>query len=189
MREGRATRFAARDLLPCPFLPPFRAGLDYRHLRAHRGGQGGNIIPAALEYAQTLWMAELPARSILALTRALYAMPPHAEDAAYPVPYAALAWICQTHAGRGAGFLGNPRISFQHQAQRMRLAPVEQRRARAWAAWFIAARALPDFPDDVRSEAERPTGREVAASLRQQTSPAEADLWQGVVSIISNRSA
>lgn len=157
-----------------------RSGLDYRHLRIHRGGAETGIVFAALEYAQSLWMAVLPARSILALTRALYAAPPHSKDAIYPVPYAALSWICQTHGGQGAGFLGNPRISFQHQAQRMRLEPVARRRARAWAAWYLAAQALPRFPDDALNLEERPTREGVAAALEAEASAAEALLWLNV---------
>ncbi|MCC5841086.1 MAG: hypothetical protein JJT96_13295 [Opitutales bacterium] len=151
--------------------------MDYRHLRIHRAGEGSGLIAAALEYAQALWMAGSPARSILALTRALYAAPPHTENAPYPVPYAALAWICRTHGGSGAGFLGNPRISFQHQAQRMRREPLERRRARAWAAWYLAAQALPKLPDDDRAKTELPSCGKIAEALQANSSMAEAVLW------------
>ena len=100
----------------------------------------------------------MPARAILALTRALYAAPPHSKDAIYPVPYAALSGICQTHGGQGAGFLGNPRISFQHQAQRMRLETgrpddVPARGPRG----ILAAQALPPgLPDDALKPGRAP---------------------------------
>ena len=53
--------------------------------------------------------------------------------AAWPLPYAAMAWLLQ-HTPPET-FIGNPRVHFQHLADRMNEPRREQRRWRAWACW------------------------------------------------------
>ncbi len=154
--------------------------MDYRDLRAHPRGAGTAYYTTALTYAQHLWTRGLPARAILALARALYTdLGPRARPP-LPLPYAALRWICANHPP--GSFLGNPRLSFQHQARRMRGPRLECRRARAWAAWKVCATSLPLLPDDWQDPLPPPDTAGIAASLRRHGHPGEADDWLAVVS-------
>jgi hypothetical protein len=121
-------------LPPCPHLPAFHAGLDWRALHRFREDERGEAFYfACLEYGQTLWSRGLAARSLLCLDRALGADLRGGEPVLrdWPLPYAAMAWlIAQTPP---EVFIGNPRVHFQHYAGRMNAPRREQRRWRAWA--------------------------------------------------------
>ena len=102
----------------------------------------------ALKYGHYLWLNSHAGRSLLALTRALYANVPEKAPvlAQWPLPYAALKWIVANHPTDS--FPGNPRISFQHQATRLRGERQALRRARAWAVWALIQKAKPTLPKD-----------------------------------------
>lgn len=168
-----------RVMPPCPHLPEAPETMDYRSLRCFPRGRGEGFHAAALTYAQYLWMEGLPARSILALARAFHGDQRTDTPLRPAMPYAALRWICERRPPDR--FLGNPRLSFQHQARRMggpRLAP---RRARAWAAWKVCATALPALPDDTRDPRPPPATERIADALREHGYPGETELWLGVV--------
>lgn len=168
-----------RVMPPCPHLPEAPETMDYRSLRCFPRGRGGGFHTAALTYAQYLWMKGLPARSILALARAFHADQPTDTALHPPMPYAALGWICEHRPPDR--FLGNPRLSFHHQARRTRGPRLAPRRARAWAAWKVCALALPALPDDVQDPRPPPAIECIAAALREHGCPGEAELWLGVV--------
>lgn len=136
-------------LLPvCPHLPDPGGLLDYRVLSRHGARRDAGFYESALFYAHHLWLAGHAGRSLLALTRALYADLPENDPilSAWPLPYEAVAWILTHHDSDD--FPGNPRLSFQHQACRLRGQRVEIRKARAWAMWALACAARPALTGD-----------------------------------------
>ena len=112
----------------CPHLPVARSGLDWRALHAFRAGERGTAFYlTCLEYAQVLWQRRLAARAMLCLDRALGAELRGDEPvlALHPMPYRAMAWIV-AHAPQDV-FIGNPRVHFQHYADRLGEPRREQR--------------------------------------------------------------
>ncbi len=185
--ENAATKPAASPapaaLLPaCPHLPVPRAGLDWRALHAFRAAaRGAEFYFACLEYGQALWQRRYAARALLCLDRAMGA-DLHGEEpvlASWPMPYAAMAWLIrETPPGL---FLGNPRVHFQHYADRMNEPRREQRRWRAWACWALARAVRPELPGDPRHAVVEPAEEQIAAALRAHAFPGEAELWQRVL--------
>ena len=114
--EDRAMRFADQPIRPCPFLPPMRSGLDYRHLRIHPWWCGnGDRVFAALEYAHVPLDGcnappPPPPRAVRSLPSREPSTPPRrtAKTRFIPCLTPLLSWICQTHGGQGAGFLREP---------------------------------------------------------------------------------
>lgn len=154
------------NLLPCPYLPvPAReyTAADITVLGAERGAA---FHTTCLLYAQSLWMAGFPAKSLLLLNRAL-SVPP--ETASAPPPYRAIAWMLANRPV--GGFIGNPRRHWQHYATRMNEPQRELRVWRAWACWQLARLLLPEaeFPaDHVQIRAEgivEPVRSEIEAHL------------------------
>ena len=143
--------------------------MSWRDLQSARDKGPGELFETALRYTQFLWLERRPARAILALCRAIYLdpadLPPGRRQ-----PYAAYAWILQNHDGEG--FLGNPRISFIHQATRFR-GPQQLKKARAWALWHLSARHLPQLPDDPAVEVNPPDTGKLAQLLEAQGLPGE----------------
>ena len=173
-------------LPPCPHLPAPRAGLDWRALHAFRAAdRGAEFYLACLDYGHALWSSRLAARAILCLDRALGADLRGDEPVlrTWPLPYAALAWLI-VHTPPGV-FLGNPRVHFQHYADRMNRPRRDQRRWRAWACWALVRAARPDFPGDPRHRVAEPTLDEIAASLDAHGCPGETALWRQVRENIS----
>jgi hypothetical protein len=166
---------------PCPHLPPARPGLDWRCLADHGEERGGAFYRTALEYGQALWQRRLPARAILCLDRAMGAdlRGDEPEVVEWPMPYAAMAYFLQ-HAPEGV-FIGNPRVHFQHYADRMNEPRRELRTARAWACWALARAANPGWPGDPRHAVSEPTVDEIHASLAHWGLPGEAEDWRGLV--------
>ncbi len=168
-------------LPPCPHLPEPRPGLDWRALHAFREtDRGGAFYFACLEYGHALWRQGLAARSLLCLDRAfgsaLNGAEPELER--HPLPYAAMAWlIAQTPPDV---FLGNPRVHFQHYADRMNEPRRDQRRWRAWACWALTRQVRPEFPADPRHQVVEPTLDEIDAALQVHGLPGEAALWRAV---------
>jgi len=168
---------------PCPHLPTPRPGLDWRALHAFReGDRSGGFYLTCLEYGHTLWRRGLAARALLCLDRALGAdlRGDEPELQAQPLPYAAIAWIIrETPAGV---FIGNPRVHFQHYADRLGEPRREQRRWRAWACWALTRAVRPDLPGDPRHRVDEPAMGEIAAQLERWGLPGECEVWQAVLS-------
>lgn len=140
--------------------------MSYRDLRAHPKDSAA-FYANALKYGQYLWLHGHAGRSILAITRALYAPLP-SNDPVYsqhPLPYAALGWIVAKN--ESDDFPGNPRISFQHQATRLRGDREPIRRARAWGVWTIICKVRPQLESDLKDpivpppHANHPTTRSI----------------------------
>lgn len=165
-------------LPPCPCLPPAPAVMDASGLTAHGTARDANFYLTALTYSQYLWQRRgLAARAILCLDRALGADlrgdEPILRD--WPLPYAALGWVLrQVPAGV---FIGNPRVHYQHLADRMNEPRREQRRWRAWAAWAITRRFRPEFPADPRHAVVEPDRATIVLKLSAHGLPGEASLW------------
>ncbi|HVS52823.1 MAG TPA: hypothetical protein VHD62_10755 [Opitutaceae bacterium] len=163
---------------PCPHLPPPRAGLDWRALHAFRAGErGAEFYFACLEYGQALWQRRCAARALLCLDRAFGAglRGDEAVLRAWPLPYAATAWLI-AHTPPDV-FLGNPRVHFQHYADRMNEPRREQRRWRAWACWALARVVRPDLAGDPKHRVVEPTPAEIFAALRAHGHASEVELW------------
>lgn len=167
---------------PCPHLPPARAGLDWRSLHLFRGQpRGEGFYQACLEYGQTLWQQGLAARAILCLDRALGADLVGTEPVlrSLPLPYAAMTWVLR-HTPPDV-FIGNPRVHFQHYADRMNEPRRDQRRWRAWACWALACVVNPEWPGDPKHAVEEPSLDRIAAALTEHGHTGETALWQSVL--------
>jgi hypothetical protein len=162
----------------CPHLPASRSGLDWRALHAFRAGErGAAFYLTCLEYAQTLWQRRLAARAMLCLDRAMGAdlRGDEAVLVSHPMPYRAMAWIV-AHAPKDV-FIGNPRVHFQHYADRLGEPRREQRRWRAWACWALVRAVRPDLPADPRHEVREPAIDEIRAGLATRAFGGEAEAW------------
>lgn len=164
---------------PCPHLPAPRPALDWRVLHSFRDAErGADFYLACLEYGHALWRRGLAARSMLCLDRALGAdlkgdEPVLREN---PLPYRAMAWvIAQTPDGV---FMGNPRVHFQHYADRMNEPRREQRRWRAWACWALTRAVRPDLPADPRHRVIEPTLDDIRRGLAEHGIRGEIELWR-----------
>lgn len=166
----------------CPHLPPADRALNAGCLTAHGAARDAAFFHTALVYGQTLWCRGLAARAILSLDRALGADLRGDEPvlARWPLPYAALAWMLR-HTPPEV-FLGNPRVHYQHLADRMNEPRRDQRRWRAWAGWAITRRVRPQFPADPRHAVIEPTLEEIAVRLERHGISGERVLWETVMS-------
>ena len=164
---------------PCPHLPIPRAGLDWRALHAYRhADRGAEFYYACLEYGQALWQQRFAARAMLCLDRALGAeltgREPILEQ--HPLPYAAMAWLIR-HTPPEV-FLGNPRVHFQHYADRMNEPRRDQRQWRAWACWALTRIVRPDLPNDPKHHVAEPSFDQIAEALARHGHPGESELWR-----------
>ena len=165
----------------CPHLPVPPERMDASALTRHGEVRDEGFYLTALTYAHHLWQRGLAARAILSLDRALGADLRGDEPvlASWPLPYAAMAWFLR-HTPDDV-FIGNPRIHFQHLADRMNEPRREQRRWRIWACWALCRAVRPEFPADPKHRVTEPTVGEVHARLRAHGIPGEAELWRGVL--------
>jgi len=165
---------------PCPYLPEAPASMNHLCLTRLKKDTP-ELYFSALQYGHYLWQQRHAGRAILALTRALYAdiEAPDPILRKWPLPYAALQWILANHSSDD--FPGNPRISFQHQATRLRGHRQDLRRARAWATWALVRQAKPELPGDVVDPATEPTSEEISRLLKRHGHSAEAELWHTVI--------
>ena len=173
------TETAAAPFPPCPHLPAPRAGLDWRALHVFREtDRGPEFYFACLEYGAELWRRGYAARALLCLDRALGAELVGDEPVLgeFQLPYAAMAWLI-AHTPPDV-FLGNPRVHFQHYADRMNEPRREQRRWRAWACWALARAVRPDLPNDPKHQVVEPALGEIERRLREHGHVGEADLWR-----------
>jgi len=171
-------------LMSCPYLPDPGGPLDYRVLRQHGPRRDARFYESALGYAHHLWRTGHAGRSLLALTRALYADLPGNDPvlSAWPLPYAAARWILTHHDSDD--FPGNPRLSFQHQACRLRGERREIRMARAWAMWALACDARPSLTGD--PSCRESSLADISSMLRQHGHTGEDDLWKRVLNSSSS---
>lgn len=100
----------------------------------------------------------------------------------WPMPYAAMVWF-MIHTPPEV-FIGNPRVHFQHYADRLREPRREQRCWRAWACWALAKAAKPEWPGDPKHQVIEPTLEVIAEKLDQHGHDGEAQLWQSVLADI-----
>ncbi len=165
----------------CPDLPTPPPGLDHRHLSRHGDARDGAFYLSCLDYAQALWHRALPARAVLCLDRAFGAdlRGDEPELQTWPLPYAAMAWFL-VHTPPDL-FIGNPRVHFQHYADRMNQPRRELRAARAWACWHLARRLRPEWPSDPRHFVEEPSASAVAGLLTRHGLAGETRLWESVL--------
>jgi hypothetical protein len=155
--------------------------MDWRDFDSHGDARDAAFYLTALEYGHYLWQRGFAARAVLCLDRAMGA-DVRATDAAVqtrPMPYAAMAWFL-THTPPDV-FLGNPRVHFQHYADRLKAPRREIRRARAWACWAITRRLLPHLAGDPRHNVVEPSETEIAAWLDTHGLPGETALWRSVL--------
>lgn len=179
---SRQSTCAGHDVPRCPHLPAAPARLDWKHLHAFRAAQRGpEFYFACLEYAQSLWQRRLAARALLSLDRALGADVTGAEPVvrSWPLPYRAMAWIIGNTPADV--FIGNPRVHFQHYADRMNEPRRAQRQARAWACWALTRVVRPELPGDPRHRVHEPATAEIAAMLDAHGIPGERHLWEDVL--------
>jgi hypothetical protein len=156
--------------------------LDWRALHTYRDTErGADFYFACLEYGHALWLRNLAARSLLCLDRAMGADLRGDEQVLreHPLPYAAMAWLI-AHTPPEL-FIGNPRVHFQHYADRMNEPRREQRSWRAWACWALTRAVRPELPADPRHTVQEPTHDEIAAGLRVHGIPGEEALWRSVL--------
>lgn len=153
--------------------------MDWRALnRFRKDERRGDFYRTCLQYAQHLWLQRLPARAILCLDRALGADLIGDEPALldWPLPYAPLVEILK--AAPSDAFLGNPRVHFQHYADRLGEPRREQRKWRAWACWDLTQATLPELPSDPRHQVDYPSLTQITEQLAQHGHPGEVELWQ-----------
>lgn len=165
-----------------PNLPEPEPGMTWRDLNAfppHDRGEAFYLT--CLQYALHLWRQNLPARAILCLDRAWGADLNGAEAVLrkWPLPYGPLLHILQK-APDGV-FLGNPRVHFQHYADRLGPPRQEQRKWRSWACWAITCAARHDLPGDPRHNVQEPPLDLIAQQLDQHGHPGETALWRSVL--------
>lgn len=155
--------------------------MDARALTAHGDERDADFYLTALTYAQYLWQRGFAARAILKIDRALLADLRGDEPVLqqWPLPYEAQAWLLR-HTPRDV-FIGNPRVHFQHLADRMNQPRRDQRRWRIWACWAIARKVRPEFPHDPRHDVIEPTLDEIAARLDRHGIPGESAHWRAVL--------
>jgi len=155
--------------------------LDWRSLHELGDDRGDPFYLRCLTYAHYLWMRGLAARAILAADRALLADLRGDEPALarHPLPYRALRWMIA--ATPDGVFIGNPRVHYQHLADRLREPRRAQRSARAWACWHLACIVRPALPRDPRHRVVEPTPEQIAHALATHGIPGEAATWQHAV--------
>jgi len=157
--------------------------MDAGALTAHGPARDADFYLTALRYAHYLWQRGFAARSILKLDRALGADLRGDEEVlqSWPLPYAAMAWIL-VHS---PPFPGNPRVHFQHLADRMNEPRREQRRWRMWACWAICRKARPNLGGDPLHEVEEPDLETIAEKLSLHGHSDEAALWYRTYSTLA----
>ena len=155
--------------------------MNARALSAHGADRGDGFYLTALTYAHYLWQQGHAARALLKLDRALLSDLRGDEPVLrnWPLPYAAMAWFLR-HTPADI-FIGNPRVHFQHLADRMNEPRREQRRWRTWACWLITRHVRPEFPADPKHEVSEPTVDEITQKLTKHGIPGELAEWQAAL--------
>lgn len=167
--------------------------MDAKALTIHGAERDAAFYLTALTYAQYLWQRGLAARALLSLDRALGA-DLRGDEAVlrdWPLPYEAMAWFLR-HTPADI-FIGNPRVHFQHLADRMNEPRRDQRRWRTWACWALCRAGWPEFPPDPKHLVVEPTVELIAQKLMEHGIAGESALWQTVLrtgeTIVKSRSS
>ena len=170
-----------RPLPPCPHLPPAPPVMDASALTAHGAERDARFYLTALTYAHYLWQRGFAARALLCLDRALGAdvRGDETELRDWPLPYETMAWFLR-HTPPEV-FIGNPRVHFQHLADRMNEPRREQRRWRTWACWALARVVRPELPADVKHAVVEPAFEQIAQKLTEHGIAGENALWQSAL--------
>jgi hypothetical protein len=155
--------------------------MDASALTAHGDSRDAAFYLTAMTYAHCLWQRGLAARAILSLDRALGAGLRGDEPVLtpWPLPYRPMAWFLR-HTPPGV-FIGNPRVHFQHLADRMNEPRREQRRWRTWACWQIACVVRPEFGPDPKHAVVEPSVDLIAEKLTRYGVPGETLVWQSAL--------
>ena len=155
--------------------------MDWRVYQPHGDSRGAGFYGTCLEYGHALWHRELPARALLCLDRAMGAdlAETDAVLGSWPMPYAAMAWIMR-EVPRDL-FCGNPRVHFQHYADRMNEPRKELRRCRAWACWALACEVRPELDGDSKHDVVEPCLEEIEQKLRIEGLEGESEQWRRVL--------
>jgi hypothetical protein len=155
--------------------------MSYRDLRAAKADGLEEFYFKSLQYGHYLWKRGRAGRSILAVTRALYADLPETVDVLekWPLPYAAIYWLVAKHPTDD--FPGSPRVSFQHQAARIEGARKELRRARAWAVWSLICDAKPTLSGDSTQGIEEPERVSIGQALDRWGHRNERAIWRAAL--------
>lgn len=166
---------------PCPHLPEALPGMDWRALNRFGPVRDAAFYETAIRYAQDLWLRGLSARALLAVDRALYADLRGDEPILrhYPLPYAAVPWMI-THTPNGT-FIGNPRVHYQHLADRVRGERTAIKKWRAWACWSLVRQAQPTLPSDPRHDVEEPSLQAIREGLRSHGISGEESQWSALI--------
>lgn len=172
-----------------PYLPEPNGDMSWRDLSPYRDDQGPAFYETALRYGQCLWLKGLSARALLAVDRALYADLQGDEDilAEWPWPYRAIGWLVANNP-EGV-FIGNPRVHYQHLADRVRGERAEQKKWRAWAAWAVVRQVAPEYPHDPKHEVAEPTLEEIDAALAGCGAAGEVAVWRAVIAELRDLTA
>lgn len=167
----------SRTLPACPYLPAPPPRMDASALSAHGPERDSEFYLTALTYAHYLWQRGFAARAMLKLDRALLSDLRGNEPvlAQWPLPYRPIAWFLR-HTPPDV-FIGNPRVHFQHLADRMNEPRREQRRWRIWACWQLCRVVRPEFGPDPKHGVAEPSMKDVFAHLLVHGVPGEAALW------------
>lgn len=155
--------------------------MDAGVLTAHGKDRGADFYLTALTYGNYLWQHGHAGRAILKLDRAFGADLRGDESVLrdWPLPYLAMGWILR----QAPSFVGNPRVHFQHLADRMNEPRRDQRRWRMWACWALCRLALPDLPDDPKHEVTEPTFELIEDMLNRHGHAGEPALWLQAVAV------
>ena len=170
-------------LPPCPLLPRVAGRMSWKDLEsAAAKGEPVHYL-TCLAYARQLWDEQgLAARALLAVDRALFCELDSGEPTLreHPLPYAVIGWMVAQDVG--GAFFGNPRVHYQHLADRVR-GPREHRvRWRSWAAWAIVRVVKPEWPSDPLHEVREPTVSEIREGLAAHGIAGESAVWEHVLS-------
>ncbi len=162
-----------------PGLPDPEPDMSWRSLNRFRENERrADFYLCCLKYGQHLWRQRLPARAILCLDRACGADLEGTEPVLdqWPLPYAALVALLQR--APADSFIGNPRVHFQHYADRLGPPRRDQRKWRSWACWALTRATLPELNGDPKHQVEEPSLQIIEAKLHAHGHPGEVELWQ-----------
>ena len=155
--------------------------MDWRCLNKFNKHCGPDFYLTALRYGHYLWLRGRCARALLSIDRALLADLQGDESVLqdWPFPYRVIHWFLEHHPP--GVFIGNPRVHYQHLADRMPEPRRLQRQWRAWAGWYIARQVMPELPPDPQHEVAEPSRDQIRQNLARYGIPGEKALWSEVI--------
>lgn len=152
--------------------------MDWRTLRSVGTDRGEEFYLRCLSYGNYLWVRGLVARALLAVDRGLLCAVNHPAPVLTqnPLPYRAVGWMLREVPRKR--FFGNPRVHYQHLADRVRGEREEQRRWRAWACWYLVRLSRPELVADPDHMVEEPTEAAIRSRLDEHGIAGERAWWQ-----------